>query len=95
MALPFRTGPRVARRRIRERIAQGSEPPSIEVEPLYAHPPTPSTEAVRRQARETISCMDPLVILAGIKQFGLAPDGSDLRDLETAIRALSNPAGWR
>jgi hypothetical protein len=30
---------------------------------------------------------DPLVIIAGIRQFGLAPDGSDLRDLESALRA--------
>lgn len=34
------------------------------------------------------SVQDPLVILAGIKRFGLAPDGSDLRDLEAAIRRL-------
>jgi hypothetical protein len=32
-----------------------------------------------------VSLTDPLTILAGIKQFGLAPDGSDLRDLEAAI----------
>lgn len=35
-----------------------------------------------------MSPSDPLVILAGIKQFGLAPDGSDLRDLATALTQL-------
>lgn len=39
-----------------------------------------------------ISLTDPLTILAGIKQFGLAPDGSDLRDLEAAIARLTTPA---
>ena len=33
----------------------------------------------------TISPSDPFVILAGIKQFGLAADGSDLRDLTAAL----------
>lgn len=32
-----------------------------------------------------ISPSDPYIIIAGIKQFGLAPDGSDLQDL---IRAF-------
>lgn len=36
----------------------------------------------------TISVSDPLVTLAGIKRFGLASDGSDLRDLEAAIVRL-------
>jgi hypothetical protein len=35
-----------------------------------------------------ISLTDPAVILAGIRQFGLASDGSDLRDLEAAIERL-------
>lgn len=35
-----------------------------------------------------ISPSDPMMILAGIKQFGLAPDGADLRDLEAAIGRL-------
>lgn len=35
-----------------------------------------------------IGASDPSVILAGIKQFGLAPDGSDLRDLATALASL-------
>ena len=35
-----------------------------------------------------ISPSDPTVILAGIKQFGLAADGSDLRHLEAAIDRL-------
>lgn len=34
---------------------------------------------------DTISPADPAVILAGIRQFGLAPDGSDLRDLAAAF----------
>lgn len=37
---------------------------------------------------ETVSPSDPLVTIAGIRQFGLAPDGSDLRDLEAAITRL-------
>lgn len=41
---------------------------------------------------EPISVQDPKMILAGIRQFGLASDGSDLRDLEAAIEALSTPA---
>jgi hypothetical protein len=35
---------------------------------------------------------DTKVIIAGIRQFGLAPDGSDLRDLEAAIERLT-PTG--
>ena len=31
---------------------------------------------------------DPYLILAGIRQFGLASDGSDLTDLEAAISRL-------
>lgn len=34
---------------------------------------------------DTISLTDPAVIISGIRQFGLAPDGSDLRDLESAM----------
>lgn len=41
----------------------------------------------------TIRPTDPKVIIAGIRQFGLAADGSDLRDLEAAIeRADARPA---
>lgn len=36
---------------------------------------------------EGVSPSDPFVILAGIKQFGLATDGSDLRDLHSALAA--------
>lgn len=36
----------------------------------------------------SISLTDPAVIIAGIKQFGLAPDGSDLRDLVAAFGRL-------
>lgn len=32
--------------------------------------------------------VDPATIIAGIRQFGLAPDGSDLRDLEAVYEAL-------
>ena len=35
---------------------------------------------------------DPAVIIAGIRRFGLAPDGADLRDLEAAIARLRAPA---
>ncbi len=57
-----------------------------EVESLYASP-QPANPA------QPISVQDPLMIIAGIKQFGLAPDGSDLRDLEAAIERLAaNPA---
>jgi hypothetical protein len=38
---------------------------------------------------DTISPSDPLVILSGIKQFGLAADGSDLRDLTIAVYRLT------
>lgn len=37
-----------------------------------------------------ISPSDPLMIIAGIRQFGLAADGSDLRDLEAAVTRLEN-----
>lgn len=33
----------------------------------------------------TVRPSDPLTIIAGIRKFGLAADGADLRDLETAI----------
>ena len=36
----------------------------------------------------TISPIDPYVILAGIRQFGLAGDRADLQDLERAIDRL-------
>lgn len=39
------------------------------------------------QSAESIRPSDPLMILAGIRQFGLAADGSDLRDLEAALLA--------
>ena len=42
-------------------------------------------EAIRKRA--AISPSDPATILAGIRQFGLAADGSDLRDLESALAA--------
>jgi hypothetical protein len=38
---------------------------------------------------DTIKPADPLTIIAGIRQFGLAADGSDLRDLEAAIGRIS------
>lgn len=50
-----------------------------------------------RATPEAVSPSDPSVILAGIKQFGLASDGSDLRDLEAAIDRLraGEQEGWR
>lgn len=36
----------------------------------------------------SISLTDPAITIAGIKQFGLAPDGSDLRDLAAAFARL-------
>lgn len=39
-------------------------------------------------SQEGQSAQDPDVILSGIKQFGLAPDGSDLRDLAAALSRL-------
>lgn len=39
---------------------------------------------------EPMSVQDPVLLLAGIKQFGLAGDGSDLRDLAAAITRLSS-----
>lgn len=45
--------------------------------------------AIASPGREEVSPSDPLVIINGIRQFGLAADGSDLRDLEVAIRALT------
>lgn len=41
-------------------------------------------------AQQPVSPSDPQWIIAGIRQFGLAPDGSDLRDLEAAL-ARSEP----
>lgn len=41
----------------------------------------------------SISAQDPELILAGIKQFGLAPDGSDLRDLAARLAALQQELG--
>lgn len=37
----------------------------------------------------TISPSDVRTIIAGIRRFGLAPDGSDLRDLESAFARLA------
>lgn len=37
---------------------------------------------------DLIPTTDPAVIIAGIRQFGLAPDGSDLRDLAAAVERL-------
>lgn len=37
---------------------------------------------------QTVRPRDPSTILAGIRQFGLAADGADLRDLENAITRL-------
>lgn len=42
------------------------------------------------QDKQGLSPSDPRVIIAGIRQFGLASDGSDLRDLEAAIDRLSS-----
>ena len=42
-------------------------------------------------AAAVIRLSDPAVIIAGIRQFGLAPDGSDLRDLEAAFQRLASP----
>lgn len=42
--------------------------------------------------RGAINVQDPKMILAGIRQFGLASDGSDLRDLEATIDALYAPS---
>lgn len=38
--------------------------------------------------RNPVSPSNPYTILAGIKQFGLASDGSDIRDLTTSIENL-------
>ena len=43
---------------------------------------------VKSCSPDTISPSDPHVIIAGIRQFGLASDGSDLRDLENVIACL-------
>lgn len=47
--------------------------------------------ASQKPAASAISVQDPMMILAGIKQFGLAADGSDLRDLAAAIERLASP----
>lgn len=57
------------------------------IEPLYASPPR--EEDVQRLVATPISPSDPSAIIAGIKQFGLASDGADLRDLEAAIERLA------
>lgn len=65
--------------------------------------PLPSAaEAATTNETPTISPSDPRVTIAGIRQFGLASDGSDLRDLEYAFNRLSRAAeaaspaaGWR
>ena len=36
---------------------------------------------------------DPMFIIAGIRQFGLAADGSDLRDLEAALERIGRDVG--
>jgi hypothetical protein len=47
------------------------------------------------QGSQAISLSDPLVILAGIKQSGFAPDGSDIRDLTAAVeRIRSSEREW-
>ncbi len=44
---------------------------------------------------QSISAQDPMVIIAGIRQFGLASDGSDLRDLTAALSPAAPPEGVR
>lgn len=53
-------------------------------------PPEPSESET-----DTIKLTDPRVTIAGIRQFGLAPDGSDLRDLEAAFQRLASPPPTR
>ncbi|HEU4986839.1 MAG TPA: hypothetical protein VFT89_07220 [Rhizobiaceae bacterium] len=60
----------------------GSGPVSALAAPLPAE----------RGVREALSPADPHTIIAGIRQFGLGPDGSDLRDLEAAL-SRSDQAG--
>jgi hypothetical protein len=42
-----------------------------------------------------LSPSDPAAILAGIRQFGLASDGADLRDLDAALTALQSALAAR
>lgn len=42
---------------------------------------------------EPVSVQNPHMLVAGIKQFGLAPDGSDLRDLSAALSAQEEELG--
>lgn len=48
--------------------------------------------AIASRPASTISLCDPAITIAGIRQFGLASDGSDLRDLEAAFARLGRPA---
>lgn len=48
------------------------------------------------EERLVVSPADPHWTIAGIRQFGLAADGSDLRDLDTAImRGFAREAAQR
>lgn len=47
-----------------------------------------ATDAPIPDTLTATSPSDPALIIAGIRQFGLAPDGSDLRDLAFAITAV-------
>lgn len=44
---------------------------------------------------DAVRATDPTTIIAGIRQFGLAADGSDLRDLEAALASLRAAPQWR
>lgn len=61
--------------------------------PTVAGPAWP--DSPQPVADVALSPSDPVLILAGIRQFGLAPDGTDLRDLETALTHLSDLRHWR
>jgi hypothetical protein len=46
-------------------------------------------KAAAPATERTIKLTDPAIIIAGIRKFGLAPDGSDLRDLEAALMRIA------
>ena len=59
-------------------------PPSSAPEPL----PIAFERAYAENEGEPVTTTNPRLILAGIKQFGLAADGADIRDLDAAVERL-------
>jgi hypothetical protein len=75
----------------KELIAQARHAAPIQTDAEVMKTAAPKTDT-GAQSQAPVALTDLRIIIAGIRQFGLAPDGSDLRDLEAAIVRLSAPS---